>query len=50
MGCGGGQLVTVLAFHSDDPSLNPPEVYNSYRVKIAWKNENKAKRGLEWTI
>ena len=25
---GGGQVVSVLAFYSDDPSSNPAEVYS----------------------
>ena len=29
---GGGQVVSVLAFFSDDPSLNPAEVSNLYCV------------------
>jgi len=42
---GGGQVVSVLAFYSDDPSSNPAEVYN-FSVKIfIEKNENKQKRG-----
>ena len=41
MGRGGGQVVSVLAFYSDDPSSNPAEVYN-FSVKIVIeKNENK---------
>ena len=27
IGCGGGQVVSVLAFFSDDSSSNPTEVY-----------------------
>ena len=27
MGRGGGQVVRVLAFYSDNPSLNPAEAY-----------------------
>ena len=27
-GRGGGQVVSVLAFYSDDPSSNPAEAYN----------------------
>ena len=27
-GHGGGQLVSMLAFYSDDPNWNPAEVYN----------------------
>ena len=36
MGCGGGQVVSVLAFYSDDPSSNPAEVYN-FSVKLLLK-------------
>ena len=28
MGRGGGQVVSMLAFYSNDPSSNPAEVYN----------------------
>ena len=28
LGSGGGQVVSVLAFYSDDPSSNPAEVYS----------------------
>ena len=44
---GGGQVVSVLAFYSNDPSLNPAEVYNfsvnclSKRTKI-----NKKETGV----
>ena len=49
-GRGGGQVVSVLAFYSDDPSSNPAEVYN-FSVKIVIeKNENKQKRGRGWPI
>ena len=34
---GGGEVVSVLAFYSDDPSSNPAEA-NSYFCKICvWK-------------
>ena len=50
MGRGGGQVVSVLAFYSDDPSSNPAEVYN-FSVKIVIeKNKNKQKRGWGWPI
>ena len=40
-GCGGGQVVSVLAFYSDDPSSNRAGIYN-FSVKIVVeKNENK---------
>ena len=43
MGCGGGQVVSVLAFYSDDPSSNPAETC-SFSVKFVFeKNENKQK-------
>ena len=42
MGRGGGQVVVVLAFHSDDPSSNLAEVF-SVKVVVE-KNENKQKR------
>ena len=36
MGRGGGQVVNVLAFNSDDPSSNPAEPY-IYSVKCCLK-------------
>ena len=33
---GGGLVVSVLALYSDDPSLNPTEVYN-FSVKLLLK-------------
>ena len=30
MGRGGGQVVSVLAFYSDDPSSNPADVYSFF--------------------
>ena len=36
-------MVSVLAFYSDDPDSNPPEVYSFYSVKLFEKNENKQK-------
>ena len=29
-GGGGGQVVSVLTFHSDDPSSNPAEAYSFF--------------------
>ena len=38
---GGGQVVSVLAFLSEDPNSNPADVY-SFSVKFMFeKNENK---------
>ena len=43
LGRGGGQVVRVLAFYSDDLSLNPAEAY-TFSVKFVFeKNENKQK-------
>ena len=39
-GRGGGQVVSVLAFNSDDPSSNPTEVY-SLSVKFVFEKERK---------
>ena len=42
-GRGCGQVVSVLAFYSDDPSSNPAEAY-SFSCKIVFeKNKNKQK-------
>ena len=35
MGRDGGQVVSVLAFYSDDPSSNPAEVYSFYSVNCS---------------
>ena len=43
MGRGGGLVVSVLAFYSDDPSSIPAEVYNFFCKNIVEKNENKQK-------
>ena len=41
---GGGQVVSVLAFYSDNPSSNPAEA-NSFSLKCAFeKNEVEAIR------
>ena len=43
LGLGGGQVVSVLAFYSDDPSSNPAEVYN-FSVKLLLKRMKKKKQ------
>ena len=49
--CGVGQMVSVLAFYFDDPSLNPAEsTYSFYSLKLFDKDENKRKRGRELHI
>ena len=49
MGLGGGQVVNVLTFYSDDSSSNPANVYSFSSVKLFEKNKNKQKRGWEWS-
>ena len=44
---GGGQVVILLAFHSDDSSLNHAVVYSFYAGKLVEKNETKRERRLE---
>ena len=38
---GGGQIVSVLTFYSNNPSLNPARVYNFSVKFVVEKNENK---------
>ena len=40
-GCGGGQLVSVLAFYSDNPSSNPANAYSFFVKFVFEKNENR---------
>ena len=47
-GRGGGQVVSVLAFYSDDPSLNPAEAYSFICNIVFENNKNKQKRGRVW--
>ena len=42
-GRGGGQVVSVLAFYSDDTSSNPAEVY-SFSVILCLKRTKKNKK------
>ena len=52
VGSGGGQVVSVLSFFSNDPSLNPADSY-SFSVKIVFeKNKNKAAhlKKTEWSV
>ena len=37
-GCGGGLVVSVLAFYSDDPSSIPAEIYNFFCKIVVEKN------------
>ena len=50
MGSGGGHMVSVLAFYSVDPGLNPAEVYSFYSVKWFEMNKCKQNRGRRWPI
>ena len=44
MGRGSGQVVSVLAFYSDDPSSNHAEAYGFFCNIVFEKNENKQKK------
>ena len=44
-GRGGGQVVSVLAFASDDPSSNPANVYSFFCKICVWKEQNKKDAG-----
>ena len=37
MGCGDDLLVSVLAFYSDNPSLNTAEVYSVFNKNVVGK-------------
>ena len=37
LGRGGGQVVSVLVFHSDDPSSNPADAYIFFCKIWIWK-------------
>ena len=44
MGRGGGQVVSMLAFYSNDPSSNSADAYSFFYVKVVVeKNEHKQK-------
>ena len=47
---GRGQVVSVVAFYSDDPSSNPAEVYRFDSVNCLKITENKLERGWGWPI
>ena len=40
LGPGGGQVVSVLVFYSDDPSSNPAEAYSFFCKICVWKEQN----------
>ena len=46
-GHGCGQVVRVVTFYSDGPSLNPAEVDNFY-VKLLWKRTKMNKKRLSF--
>ena len=49
-GSGGGQVVSVLAFYSDDPSLNSAEVYSFYSVNCLKRTKIKQKEAEDGTF
>ena len=44
---GGGQVVSMLAFYSDDPSLNPAEAYSFLCKNCVWKRTKINKKRTE---
>ena len=46
VGRGGGQVVSVLAFYSNDPSSNPADAYSFSGQFVFENNENKQKEAL----
>ena len=39
LGRGGGQVVSVHAFYSDDSSSNPAEAYSYFGKNCIWKEQ-----------
>ena len=49
LGRGGGQVVSMLAFYSNNPNLNPAEVYN-FSLQLDLNRTKIYKRGRSWPI
>ena len=47
-GRGGGQVVSMLAFYSDDPSWNPAEIHN-FTLKLYLKR-TKINKKRPWLL
>ena len=46
-GSGGcGQVVSMLAFYSDDPSSNPAEAYSFFCKICIWKDRKQTKESV----
>ena len=43
LGHGGGHVVSVLTFYSNDPSSNPTEVYSFCKICV-WKQQKQTKK------
>ena len=43
MGRGGGEVVSVHVFYSDNPRLSPVKAYNFYVKMVVFRYENKQK-------
>ena len=49
LGRGGGQVLSMLAFYSNNPNLNPAEVYN-FSLQLDLNRTKIDKRGRSWPI
>ena len=49
-GRGGGQVVSMLAFYSDDPSSNPADIYSFFCKICVWKEQKQTKKRPGWPI
>ena len=44
---GGGEVVSVLAFYSNNPSSNPAEAYSFFCKIFVWKDKNIQKEAWD---
>ena len=46
----GGQVVSVLAFYTDDPCSNPAEAYRFFSVKFVFEKKESKEKEAGWPI
>ena len=49
-GWGGGQVVSMLAIYSDNPSSNPTDAYSFFCKIYVWKDRKQTKRVCGWPL